>query len=413
MASKIQPEMYTQSLVEAAQWGNIEAIASLLQQTLTVTQPQLLPTITVQETMNQVVAEASDLPHVVIGSYDSQLTEQGVLVTRIETSLLSPWQKRTQPTPNSQCVPITRLLNRQAEVKAAIATLHAGGTIEFSGEPGIGKTALLRALSHHPQLTLRFPGGMVYQRVYERPIDDVLQSIFEALYQPRQDGGGTKPSLSTSTFAASDPSRLYKPLLNQIQSLLEQQHIGVVLDELGWREVGFSPSGVLPNVPLLLATVMPSGHPVSHPVGMSKVQQFALTGLPLQEAIVLFEEGLGRSLQPRESQLVEQLCQQLEGYPRRLVQYAALVRHRQYGLKDLLEQLRSGMEPEEVVFQWMSGLHEVDRSIIAILAALRGIPLHPIHLPTLVNLGLQADSIDASLQQLLDHGVVGSDGTYF
>ena len=82
------------------------------------------------------------------------------------------------------------LIDRRTETEAALSALDAGLPVEVSGAPGIGKTALLRHLAHHPR-TASFTDGIVYLAVRHRTHVDLLQRIFEAFYETDTIGKAT------------------------------------------------------------------------------------------------------------------------------------------------------------------------------------------------------------------------------
>ena len=361
-------------------------------------QADLLPSSIVQEHVMQSLSAAARSPHLTIGEYDSRFTPDGLLITH-SPAPSSPWQRRRKLNPRYACPAVNRLLNRQTEVKAAIATLQAGGAMEFYGEAGSGKSALLCALGHYPQLVTRFPGGIVYQRTYDRPLEDIFQGLFDALYQQRDTA--ETPEQSSPRHQVGDR----KPTQAEIKQILAQHHLCAVLDEMQLPGTALADLVSLPGISILAST--------SGKVSLPKSRSIFLKGLPLSDAVVLFEEGLRRSLHTTEEQAVEQLCRRLAGHPRRILQCAALIRHRRTTLPELVQQLQKGASPEAIILKVVSGFTEVERRILAILAAFGYTPLHPIHLPTLANLSSATDPVETHLQRLRDYGVIRTDGTYY
>ncbi len=80
---------------------------------------------------------------------------------------------------------IRGLLDRQAELTAALSALDAGLPIEVSGEPGIGKTAMLRHLAHQPRAAA-FVDGILYVPAQHQPASDLVQIIFEAFNESEE-----------------------------------------------------------------------------------------------------------------------------------------------------------------------------------------------------------------------------------
>ena len=74
------------------------------------------------------------------------------------------------------------LFGRRLELAAALSALDAGLPVEMSGEPGIGKTAVLRHIAHHPHAS-SFADGIIYMSVRRQSTDDLLQLIFEAFHE--------------------------------------------------------------------------------------------------------------------------------------------------------------------------------------------------------------------------------------
>lgn len=375
---------------------------------------------------------SSSVPQVAIGSYLSQFTSNGVLVTAQPQPSESPWQKRRQVDSAYRCSPIIRLLNRQTELKAAIATLQAGGAMSFSGDAGSGKTALLRTLCHHPQLLPRFPGGIIYQRAYRRPLEDLMQNVFDALYQHRSDQLSPKQQADQQTDTGRTlGSQTRKPTAIEQYQHLSQHQLCLVLDEMETSGESLQSLAQWPNLSLLIASAPSHPHPstnhpsTNHPSanhttisntpakpwesGIPNSRHLPLKGLPIKDAVVLLEEGLGRSLQPAEEKAAQKLCAYLGGHPRRLIQIAALIRQGQANLSELVKQLHQGTLPEAIILKVVSSLPESDRRVIAILAAFAGTPVHGIHLPTLADL----DSVTDQLTALVDQGLVWTDGTFY
>ena len=69
------------------------------------------------------------------------------------------------------------LVDRRMETAAVLSALDAGLPVEVSGAPGVGKTALLRHVAHHPR-TRSFVDGIVYLSARHQTCLDLLQRIF-------------------------------------------------------------------------------------------------------------------------------------------------------------------------------------------------------------------------------------------
>ena len=378
---------------------DFEAIASLIQQTLTHSQPELLADNIIQTIVQKAIAKIGlRSSHVVTEEYDSQWTEAGVIVDSAKKSL--SWEKRPSLDPAYRCQPITRLLNRQQEINVAIATLQAGGIVTSSGSGGMGKTALLRALCYHPQLTPRFPGGILYQQVYDRPLEDIWQGVFDALFLVQN-------SSQHGINVVAKPSQAV------IHQRLAQQHICVVLDEFEGSKNQLQSLANWSYEPTRLPLMVALSNPATPDDKRLNGRRLALKGLSIQDAVILLEESLGRSLQSHEQQHAHLICQHLSGHPRRLMQLASLVRQNQCSFAELSHQLQQGTSGDRIMLKIMNNLPDPGRRIIAILAVLQGAPLHLNHLPTLIGLPQGKAPMSEHLKRLIHYGIVWTDGTYY
>ena len=122
-------------------------------------------------------------------------------------------QPRPRPRPTPVFLrprPFPGLLDREAEVGATTAALQSATPVEFHGQAGLGKTTLLRHLAHHPAAT-SFPDGVVYLSARHQPVDDLLQSLFDAFYESHAP---------------------FKPTDAQVQHALQSKQALILLDDL-------------------------------------------------------------------------------------------------------------------------------------------------------------------------------------
>ena len=249
------------------------------------------------------------------------------------------------------------LLDRADEVGAASTALPASRPVEFHAPGGTGKTSLLRVLARHP-LTSAFPDGVIYLPARGQAPADLLQSIFDSLFE----------------YDAP-----YKPSEGEIRYALQNKRALILLDdvELGREEVE-ALFDAAPESTFLLA----SPERKLWGEGLS----LALPGLPMQEARRFLERELGRELSEEERASVEDLYQALGGHPLALMQAAALVREHGVSLQRLAA-LRHEEEPEKKVAGYAFGLlSQPERMAVAAIAALDGAPLSGRHLPALTGI---------------------------
>src|SRR5262249_22745134 len=102
------------------------------------------------------------------------------------------------------------LVDRRTEAAAALSALDSGLPVEVSGPPGIGQTALLRHLAHHPRAA-SFVDGIVYLSARQRTSLNLLQDIFQAFYESET---------------------ICKPTDAEIRRALQDKHALVLLDDV-------------------------------------------------------------------------------------------------------------------------------------------------------------------------------------
>ena len=266
---------------------------------------------------------------------------------------------------------IRRLLDRRMEVAAALSALDAGLPIELSGEPGMGKTAILRHLAHHARAA-SFADGIAYVRARRQPFTDLLQLIFEAFYESDEI---SRPTDAEIRRGLRDKQALI--LLDDVQ--LTQHELEQVLD-------------IAPQSAFAVAT---RGRCL-----WGEVRSVALKGLSSEDAVLLLEQELERALDGEERSAAASLCAILEGHPVRILQAAALVRD--HGIS-VAECARS-ITPAALISELMVSLDEKQRKALLALTALPGVPLTAQHVS---GIGELAD-VEPALRTLARRGLVSS-----
>jgi len=269
-------------------------------------------------------------------------------IVNIATTAQQPqfWQRSTPVLILPRAFPA--LLDRQVLVEGAIAAFQTRQSVEFYGEAGIGKSALLRHLAYQPQVTAGFPDGAIYLLANQQPIPDLLQALFDAFYET---------------------SLPYKPADTQIRHALIGKRVLVLLDGGDHsRSQVEALINALPGYTFLLTS------PDRRLWGEG--QSMLLPGLPLADALLLIERELGRSLTADETSPAQKICQALEGNPDRILQAIALVRTGNLSLTDIARSLQSSDSPGVwLAEQLLSLLPKPQRWIIASLMALGGVAL--------------------------------------
>ncbi|HEX6383289.1 MAG TPA: ATP-binding protein, partial [Anaerolineae bacterium] len=308
---------------------------------------------------------------VAVGNNNIQIgrVEGGVVYVARPGETATP---RARPTPVWQQPRRFRgFLDRRQEASTAATVLQSNLPVEFYGQSGIGKTALLRHLAYHLPVD-RFSDGVVYVRVQGKTLDDILQNLFDAFYESEIP---LKATMTQLRHALGDKKALI--LLDDVA--VTRDDLEALLD-------------VAPNCAFLLATedrrLYGDGRAV------------ALKGLPSEEALALLERELGRPLSEAERSGAQGLAAQLEGHPLQILRMASLVRDGELSLTQLDGYRLAGAG--QVTAQRVEALPERERRVVLGLAAVGGLPVSELHVAALA--GLPDASV--ALQALAERGLV-------
>ena len=223
---------------------------------------------------------------IAVGRYVLQIGDPGGAVVR-EASRAERAHIRPRPTPILLRPKLIRgLLDRRTELAGALSALDAGLPIEATGEPGIGKTALLRHLAYHPRAG-SFADGIVYVTARHQSSDDLLQVLFEA-------------------FNESDEP--CKPTEAEIRRGLQEKQALILLDEVHLKQEELE--RVLDIAPLSAFAVATRERCL-----WGEVRSLALNGLAAEDAVLLLEREIERPLDAAERSAAASLCQAIGGPP--------------------------------------------------------------------------------------------------
>lgn len=261
--------------------------------------------------------------------------------------------------------PFPGLLGRDREVATALAALASAAPVEFSGEPGIGKTALLRFLANDPRIAA-YPDGLIYLPVRGEPLMDLLQALWEAFYR------------------CDVP---YKPPDVEIRVALQARRALIVLDDLDLaRDEVEALMDAAPGCVFLLASaerrLWSGGSPI------------ALHGLPAEAALALIEQELRRPLRDEERPAASALCTALIS-PLRILQAAALAREDGKSIREVADHLAPGGPSEAPSAPILATLSLTEQQVLAALAALSGASVGTEHIATLAAVSDPAPVLDA------------------
>jgi len=255
-----------------------------------------------------------------------------------------PVTPRPRPSPVAVLPPpFPVLLGRDPEVAMANAGAP-GETIRFVAEAGWGKSALLRAWAN--RIVGTDPGGTLFLRSLTRPARDVLQFLFESLYQT---------------------DLPFEPDEGQLAEWLAGIQAAVVLDDVQ----------LTPEDLVLVQRIAPRCRFVLG--GRSSLgapgREIRLVGIPPEAGIDLVELELGRTLEGSEREDARRLCEAVGGSPARILAEAERAWRDDRPLGEVVAELGpTGAEADG------RALPLDARSVLGVLAAVDPAPIHASHL---------------------------------
>jgi NB-ARC domain-containing protein len=308
---------------------------------------------------------------IAVGRYVLQIGEPCGAVVR-EASRTEQAHMRPRPTPILlRPRSIRGLLDRRIELAAALSALDAGLPVEAIGGPGIGKTAILRHLAHHPRAA-SFVDGILYLPARHQSSSDLLQLIFEAFYDSDEICKATDAEIRRGL---QDKQALI--LLDDVQ--LPQHELEQLLD-------------IAPRSAFVMAA--------RERCLCGEVRSLALKGLPVEDAVLLLERESERSLDATERSAAATLCAALEGHPLRILQAAAVIR--EFGIS--LDDCARNATPASLITELLASIDEKQRRGLLALTALPGVPLQVQDVSGIADV----TDIESSLMVLVRRGVVVS-----
>ena len=240
------------------------------------------------------IGDVSGGSQVAVGNYIVQIGRvEGGIVNILNNA---PPPPRIRPQPVSLRPKIfPGLLDRQTETTALINALKSQQSAECTGEPGAGRTSLLRHLAHQTQLAGVFPAGVVYFQVNQQSAPDLLKSLFDAFY--------------TCDFPI-------KPNETEMRHYLQSVNSLVLLDDV---EIDSQQIEHLMNVaPSCTFVVVTKARSLS-----SDVAEVAVKGLPTADAVRLFQNELGgQTIANKEEDRVRSICESVGCIPLLVVRAA-------------------------------------------------------------------------------------------
>jgi NB-ARC domain len=308
---------------------------------------------------------------IAVGRYLLQVGEPFGAVLR-EASRAERAHVRPRPTPILLRPRLIRgLLDRSVEVMSALSALDANLPVEASGERGIGKTAFLRHLAHHPRAA-GFVDGIVYVSARHQSVADLQQRLFEVFYE-------------------SDV--ISKPTDAEIGRGLQEKRALILLDDVDLTQDELDRLlDIAPQSSFAFAT--------RERCLWGETRSLALSGLPLDDALALFERELERALEVAERPAAANLSTAVGGHPLRIRQAAAIARQRGMSRQGWA----TNVTPKSLITELIASTDEKQRRALLALTALPGVPLQTQHIAAIA----EVSDVEASLMTLVRHGLVVS-----
>ena len=325
------------------------------------------------------IAVAGDnLGAIVVGDHNTVVINQpaGAVVLPVQ-----PVQTTRREGPaNLGPRPFPDIVDRVEEDRQSRTALTAvpPSPVDVSGPPGVGKTALLRHVCGDTATQASFRDGAVYLDAAGESASDLLQQLFEALYET---------------------DRPFKPDDTQLRKFLARTTPLVVLD-------GYL--GTSADFDRLLNLAATTTFAVSGPqrVLLGEGCAIALQGLEPDDALALMSRELARPLDQSEVMPARAICAALDGNPRNIILVAAHARVYGIALAQLAEEVRSAASPEEWLKALISSkLSERDRAALAAFAAVDCAPLDASEIGA-----IGGEPAAAALEGLKDRRLVEYDG---
>lgn len=249
------------------------------------------------------------------------------------------------------------LLDRKEEREETLGAIARNMTVELSGEPGLGKTAMLRYVSH--TCTGDFcADGVIYVDGHDKPLGDILQFIYDTFYE-------------------SDVR--YRPTESELLRGLQKKRALIVIDNMLANDDAFRAfANKVPEATFLVAS--------DHRCLVQEVDSVDLHGLPLDDAMLLIERELRHALTPQERIAARALWEICKGKPATLVAIAGDTRSKSSTLADAVAALSPADPAQSAADRILSDSSADERSILTVLAFFGGAAVAGEHLAAIAGL---------------------------
>lgn len=272
--------------------------------------------------------------------------------------------------------PFLNLLDRERETTTLLQALQSQRSVECTGEPGAGRTSLLRHLAHQTQLATAFPAGVVYFEVNQQTAADLLKSIFDAFY--------------ISDFPI-------KPNETEIRHYLQSVNALVLLDdvEIDAKQIE-SLMNVAPSCTFAAVT--------RQRALFGETVDVTLKGLPTADAVRLFRNELRRTLSPEEEKGARIICESVACIPLLVLRAAHEARAQNRSLLDVVSESKLAPGDQRLTVAEINSSSEDEKKILAALAVIAGARVAAEHVAAVTGI----TNVEPLLDDLERRGLVQS-----
>jgi hypothetical protein len=236
--------------------------------------------------------------------------------------------------------------------------------VECSGEPGSGKTSLLRRLAYQPEVS-SFSAGLIYFQVNQQSNADLLKSLFDAFYEY------DSPVKPTETEI-----RLY---LQSLNGLILLDDVDITPEQIE------SLMNIAPNCTFVAATIKRTL--------FGETREVTLKGLPATEAVNLFEREFGRALSAEERQGAQSICESVDCIPQRILRAAHQAREENRSLVAPAPQPLPSPD-QTLATAEVKPRSEDERKVLAALAVFYGAPVIAEHVEAVASVSGVKEMLD-------------------
>ncbi len=308
----------------------------------------------------------------IVGKYTLEISSSGIIVSPAEQPVFKPHSQRFVLLPH----PLPNLIGRLPQIKGALAALDVNQSIEFYGAEGLGKSALLRHLIYFVRKNSVFTDGVVWFSNPYHSLDDLLQHLFELLFE-------------SNPKEAPTPKEICR-FLNDKKLLIFLDNVKFTFEQIKQLE------SILPNSRFILA---------SSSQKLFSGYSTQLLELSKRDSVAFIIQKLQRLISAEELVKIEALAELLSGHPCMMQLAVNCINKNVCTLSELVLKLQPPASSKELIEQVLEVLPQQHQDILAVLATLDGIGLSKVQIEALS----EVKDISEILTSLLDWNLVDTE----